>query len=47
MFPFVDSLYSLGFWCGYCPWDYAKLHDEDSFRKNRATNGIDLDTGHV
>lgn len=34
-------------WYGYGPWDHAKEHYEDWCRKNRATKGIDLDTGHV
>ena len=34
-------------WYGYGPWDHAKEHYEDWCRKNRATKGIDLDTGHI
>ena len=34
-------------WYGYGPWDYAREPYEDWCRKNRATNGIDLDTGHI
>jgi len=34
-------------WYGFGPWDHAKGHYEDWCRKNRATNGIELDTGHI
>ena len=34
-------------WYGYGPWDHAKEHYEDWCRKNRATKGINLDTGHI
>ena len=34
-------------WYGYGPWDYAAAPYQDWCRKNRATNGIDLDTGHI
>ncbi len=34
-------------WYGFGPWDHAKEHYEDWCRKNRATKGIELDTGHV
>lgn len=41
------SYHSRGIWYGYGPWDHAKGHYEDWCRKNRARNGIELDTGHI
>ncbi len=34
-------------WYGYGPWDHAAAPYQDWCGKNRATNGIELDTGHI
>ena len=41
------SYYSRHIWYGFGPWDYAREPYADWCRKNRATNGIELHTGHT
>ena len=41
------SYYSRHIWYGFGPWDYAREPYSDWCRKNRATNGIELHTGHT
>lgn len=41
------SYYSRQIWYGFGPWDYAREPYADWCRKNRATQGIELHTGHT
>ncbi|MBM4001527.1 MAG: DUF4838 domain-containing protein, partial [Planctomycetes bacterium] len=41
------SYLSRHIWYGYGPWDYAREPYQDWCEKNLATNGIELDTGHI
>ena len=41
------SYYSRHIWYGFGPWDYAREPYLDWCRKNRATQGIELHTGHT
>lgn len=41
------SYHARNIWYGYGPWDHAREAYDDWCRKNRATLGINLDTGHI
>jgi hypothetical protein len=41
------SYHSRLIWYGFGPWDYAKATDRDWCEKNRAEQGVELNTGHA
>src|SRR5947207_2420156 len=43
----IPPVYSRRIWYGFGPWDYAKEPYRDWCEKNRAVQGIELNTGHA